>query len=110
MSKTPKDTRISFLHKIFQKTLQNTKIRILYLKRYDKHTYHFTMEVPPPVSRLSYSFFNTVTFNILLIGIFYYMGFLKHFYIFVGEVHIARHTVEKITAFCLVTLPMMWKQ
>ena len=37
-------------------------------------------------------------------GIFYYMGFFKHFYTFVRGVHIARHIVEKITAFCLVTL------
>ena len=42
------NTRISFLHKIFQKTLKNTKIRILYPKKYDEHTYHFTMEVSPP--------------------------------------------------------------
>ena len=34
---------------------------------------------PPPASRLSYSFINTVTFNILLMGIFYYMGLFKAF-------------------------------
>ena len=43
-----KNTRISFLHKTFQKTLKNTRIRILYPKKYDEHTYHFAMEVPPP--------------------------------------------------------------
>ena len=32
-------------------------------------------------------------------GIFYHMGFLKRFYIFVRGVHIAGHIVEKITAF-----------
>ena len=36
---TPKNTRISILYKIFQKTLKNTKIKISYLKRYDKRTY-----------------------------------------------------------------------
>ena len=34
----------------FPKIFQNTKIRILYPKKYDKHTYHFTMEVLPPPS------------------------------------------------------------
>ena len=36
--------------KIFQKTPQNTKITLLYPKKYDKHTYHFTMDgsAPPP--------------------------------------------------------------
>ena len=54
-----KNTRIAILRavlgkirlqspKIFQKTLKNTKITILYPKKYDEHTYHFTMEVPPP--------------------------------------------------------------
>ena len=44
-------------------------------------------------------------------GIFYYnWDLLKHFYIFVRGVHIARHIVERITAFCLVTLPTMGKQ
>ena len=62
---TLKDTRISFLHKFFQKTLKNTKIRILYPKKYDKHTYHFTME-------------HFTDWNFLLYGIF-----KKHFYIFV---------------------------
>ena len=33
---------------IFQKTLKYTKIRILYPKKYDEHTYHLAMEVPPP--------------------------------------------------------------
>ena len=32
---------------IFQKILKNTKIRILYPKKYYEHTYHFTLEVPP---------------------------------------------------------------
>ena len=27
---------------------KNIKIRILYPKKYDEPTYHFTMEVPPP--------------------------------------------------------------
>ena len=40
----PKNTRISFLHKTFQKTLKNTRIRSLYSKRYDEHTHHFAME------------------------------------------------------------------
>ena len=34
--------------KNFPETLKNTKIRILDPKKYDEHTYHFTMEVPPP--------------------------------------------------------------
>ena len=33
---------------MFQKTLENTKIRILYPKKYDEHTYHFTIPPPPP--------------------------------------------------------------
>ena len=46
------------------------------------------MEVPPSVSCLSYSFFNTVTFNILLLGIFYYMGFFEAFLYFCkGSTH-----------------------
>ena len=46
------------------------------------------MEVSPPVSRLSYPFFNTVTFNILLMGIFYYMGIFKAFLYFCkGSTH-----------------------
>ena len=35
----------SIFPKVFQKILKNTKIRILYPKKYDEHTYHFTMEV-----------------------------------------------------------------
>ena len=73
------------LHKIFQKTLKNTKTRILCPTRYDKHTYHFIMEMPPPVSHLSYSFISIVTFNILLMGIFYYMGLFKAFLYFCKE-------------------------
>ena len=33
---------------------KKTKIRILYPKKYDEHTYHFTMEVPPGSSTLSW--------------------------------------------------------
>ena len=32
----------------FPEDPKNTKIRILYPKKYDEHTYHFTMEVTPP--------------------------------------------------------------
>ena len=35
--------------KTFPKDPKKKKIRILYLKKYDEHTYHFTMEVPPPL-------------------------------------------------------------
>ena len=38
----------SIFQKLFQKSLKNTKIRILYPKKYDEHICHFTMEVPPP--------------------------------------------------------------
>ena len=34
--------------KNFPKDPKNNKIRILYPKRYDEHTYYFTLEVPPP--------------------------------------------------------------
>ena len=37
-----------YFPKIFQKTLKNTKIRILYPKKYDEHAYNFTMEVSLP--------------------------------------------------------------
>ena len=33
--------------KYFLEDPKNTKIRILYPKKYDEHTYHFTMKVPP---------------------------------------------------------------
>ena len=42
--------------KIFQKTLKNTKIRILYPKKYDEHIYHLTMEVPSRVLNTFYYF------------------------------------------------------
>ena len=38
--------------KIFQKTLKNTKVRILYPKTYDEHTYHFTAEVKIKVVKI----------------------------------------------------------
>ena len=34
--------------KNFLEDPKKNKIRILYPKKYDEHTYHFTMEVPPP--------------------------------------------------------------
>ena len=53
------------------------------------------MEVPPPISRLSYSFFNSVTFNILLMGIFYYIGFFEVFLYFCkGSTHCKTHCGE----------------
>ena len=38
---------MSFLHKTFRKTQKKNRIGILYPKKYDEHTYHFAMEVPP---------------------------------------------------------------
>ena len=60
----PKNTRISFLHKTFQKTLKNNRIRILYSEKYDKYTYHFAMEVPPwgEGGKINYSYAEALLF------------------------------------------------
>ena len=59
----PQNTRISFLHKTFQKTLKNIRIRILYPIKYDEHTYHFAMEVLPPLgAKINYSYAEALLF------------------------------------------------
>ena len=55
MSK-PKNTRISFLHKTFQKTLKNTRIRILCPKNTTSIS-HFAMEIQPPGGNINYSIY-----------------------------------------------------
>ena len=38
---------MAFIFQNFPEDPKNTKIRILYPKKYDEHTYHFTIEVSP---------------------------------------------------------------
>ena len=61
----PRNTRISFLHKTFQKTLKITESELYTLKNYDEHTYHFAMEVPPPPpggTKINYSYAEALLF------------------------------------------------
>ena len=52
----PKNTRISFLHKTFQKTLKNTRIRILYTKNTTSIPITLPWKCnPPPGGNINYS-------------------------------------------------------
>ena len=48
----------------FPEDPKNTRIRILYSKKYDEHTYHFGMEVPPPPwgAKINYSYAEALLF------------------------------------------------
>ena len=48
----------------FPEDPKNTRIRVLYPKKYDEHSYHFAMEMPPPPpqKKINYSYAEALLF------------------------------------------------
>ena len=68
----------------FPEDPKNTKIRILYSKKYDEHTYQFTMEVPSPLppppppprevhTNFPYSMLTFVVFQLTMMNFGYFL-------------------------------------